>query len=342
MVVTIVDSTVRDMAAEAWVPPIRASVAPDATIEVIETRFSWIILTLQHAYKIKKPVDVGQCKHRTLQARHRSCIDEYWINQALAPRVYLGVLPITRDAAGVLRIKGKGEPVEWAVKMRRLRHDRNLLWMIHQGNVTAGQVAALAKTLACFYHARPPITDDVDNLATRLRRRVLDSAEQLKASLSIDFWADVQRVCRSQQKYLDGARALLSARVCDGRVVDGHGDLRPEHVFLERRPLVIDCLEFSAALRKLDALDDLCLLVMGCERLNRRDIATEIMAQYGHITGDLGVGSLEAFYKSLHAMSQAAAIAASPVEPDFASIARSPQEAVSHLRRASEYLAAAS
>jgi aminoglycoside phosphotransferase family enzyme len=281
-------------------------VAPDAAVEVIETHLSWVFLTRQHAYKIKKPVDIGECRHATREARRRACVDEYWLNQALAPGVYIGVLPIVREPSGGLRVNGKGEAVEWLVKMRRLRPDRNLLWLIRHGELQASQVACLAQALASFYHTRPPQTDEVDDLVARLQRRVADSDQLLKAVVPSAHWPILDRVRFAQERYIEGGRALFNARVCDGRVIDGHGDLRPEHVFLERRPLVIDCVEYSAAVRKRDALDDLCLLAMECERLDRRDVAAQIIACHGQVTGDAGLPQLEAFYKSLHAMARAA------------------------------------
>jgi aminoglycoside phosphotransferase family enzyme len=296
------------------------------------------VLTSQHAYKIKRSVDVGECRHRSLQARHRACTDEYWLNQPLAPGVYMGVLPIARDALGGLYLNGKGETVEWVVKMRRLQNDRNLLRLVRKGDVAAHHITALAQTLANFYHSRPPKTDGYDDLAVRLERRVAEAAQQLKTILPAAYWESIQRVRAAQQRYLEAARPLLTSRVCDGRVVDGHGDLRPEHIFLERRPIVIDCIEYSAALRKLDALDDLCLLAMECERLDRHDIAAEIIGQYSRTTGDIGLSKLEAFYKSLHAMARGANALPSPAAGNGRSNGHEPTEAIACLRQARQYL----
>ena len=329
---SIVEHVNNETAAVPWILPIRDSLGDGSSIELVETRLSWIVLTPQHAYKIKKPVDVGECRHRSLQARHRSCTDEYWLNQPLAPGVYIGVLPIVRDSTGVLALNGKGETVEWVLKMRRLQSERNLLRLIRNGEAAAHQITALAQTLANFYHARPPKTDGYDDLAIRLQRRVSEAAQHLKTMLPATFADSIQRVLTAQLRYLESSRPLLTSRVCDGRVVDGHGDLRPEHVFLERRPIVIDCIEYSPALRKLDALDDLCLLAMECERLDRQDIAAEILGQYSRTTGDIGLSKLEAFYKSLHAIaSRSPAFNRRPNGHE-------PTEAIACLRQARQYL----
>jgi aminoglycoside phosphotransferase family enzyme len=302
--VSIVDAT-SGLSVEQLLAPIRASVGSDARLEVIETRLSWIILTQQHAYKIKKPANFGESRNQMLQKRHQACLDEYWLNQGLAPGVYMGVLPISQDLSGRLRLNGKGNVVDWAVKMRRLRREQNLLYLIETHSLLRNQTTMLAESLARFYHARPPQPDGVDNLLQRLIHRIADAADRLKMLLPRPNWDVINRLQTSQRRYLGRARALFTSRVCDGCIVDGHGELRPEHVFFERRPLIIDCVEYSAALRKLDALDDLSLLVMECERLGRKDVGAEIIAHYIQITGDVVSSELEAFYKSLHAGSSA-------------------------------------
>jgi aminoglycoside phosphotransferase family enzyme len=336
--VSIVDAT-SALSAEPWLAPIRASIGSNARLEVVDTRFSWIILTQQHAYKIKKPLDIGESRNQTLQNRHRACLDEYWLNQALAPGVYTGVLPITQDLSSRLQLNGKGNVVDWVVKMRRLRHEQNLLYLIETHSLLPNQTALLAESLAKFYHARPPQPDGVDDLLRRLIHRIADAAERLKILLPAPNWDVVNQLQASQRRYLGRARVLLTSRVCDGCIVDGHGELRPEHIFFERRPLIIDCVEYSAELRKLDALDDLSLLVMECERLGRRDVGAEIIAHYVQTTGDVVCAELQAFYKSLHAGSTAVAILDAPASRKYKSNGQSFSQAIDCLTRAADYAA---
>ena len=94
---------------------------------------------------------------------------------------------------------------------------------------------------------------------------------------------------------------VLNLRIYDGRVVDGHGDLRPEHVFLEGQPAITDCVEYSAARRKADALDDLCALTMECGHLGRGDVAEAGPVRLPPPNRDECFEHLEAFYRSPHA-----------------------------------------
>ncbi len=132
---------------------------------------------------------------------------------------------------------------------------------------------------------------------------------------------------------------VLNLRVCDGRIVDGHGDLRPEHIFFERQPLIVDCIEYSANLRKLDALDDLGLLAMECEHLGRGDVAEHVMSTYRRLANDNGFPRLEAFYKSIHACAQAVTAAQPRPGGDPADGSPDMADALGYLDQATRYAA---
>ena len=68
----------------------------------------------------------------------------------------------------------------------------------------------------------------------------------------------------------------FDARIARGRVVDGHGDLRPEHVYLTSPPVVIDCIEFNAELRHVDVLDELSFLEAECAGLQAAETGAAI------------------------------------------------------------------
>lgn len=301
---SIAEITAAPTGLESWLPAIEAGAK--SPVRVVETPLSWVFLTDRHAYKIKKAIDVGEARYRSAAFRRQSCADEIWLNRRLAAGVYLGVTPLVREPGGGMRLGGSGVAVEWAVKMRRLRDDRSLLWLINHRELTKEHVGMLADMLANFYFASPPESNVLDDLCNRLRRRV-DDDNLLNVGLPANVRKAVRRIRSAQSAYLEGARMVLNLRVCDGRVVDGHGDLRPEHVFLERQPAIIDCVEYSAARRKTDALDDICALTMECLRLGRNDVAEAVVSVYRRRTGDECFEHLEAFYRSLHACARAAA-----------------------------------
>jgi aminoglycoside phosphotransferase family enzyme len=306
-IVTIANPPTATKSLDQWLRTIEASAS--GSVEVVESDLSWVFLTERHAYKIKKPVDVGEARFRDPARRRAACLDELWLNRRLAGDIYLGVVPVTLEFNGELRLGGHGEPVEWAIKMRRLRAERGMLWLITHGELKPVHITMLAEVLADFYRRSPPQTVLLDDLCARLRARIEDR-ESITPPWPAEFGHALTSIRAAQSDFLEGARPMLNLRVCDGRVVDGHGDLRPEHTFLERRPVIIDCAEYSPLRRRTDALDDLSALTMECQRLGRDDVAETLTATYRAATKDGRVPQLEAFYRSLHASARAAASAA--------------------------------
>lgn len=99
--------------------------------------------------------------------------------------------------------------------------------------------------------------------------------------------------------------ALLQARVDDGRLRDGHGDLRPEHVFLGTPPALIDAIEFSADLRRIDPLDEISYLAMECAFLGGPAWGLRFVDFYAREAEDNAPEELIHFYMARRAMLRA-------------------------------------
>ena len=240
---------------------------PTTRVEALETHMSWVFLTDQHAYKLKKPVRHAFLDFSTLAARKTHCNEELRLNRRLAPDVYLDVVALTADASGRLALAGDGAPVEWLVKMRRLPRDRMLDAALSRGAVRDEKIAALAEVLSAFYGSLAPIGMSLAEYRDRLARDVEACRAELRSPAhelaSELFEGTAEGLCG----FIARESGLLEARLQAGRIVEGHGDLRPEHVCLLERPVVIDCLEFNREFRVLDVADELAYLAMECARL---------------------------------------------------------------------------
>lgn len=274
-------------------------------IEAIETHMSWVFLTDQHAYKLKKPIETPLLDHTTLEARRLACRREVELNRRLAPDVYLDVVPVVASYDGSMRVEGPGTVVDWLVKMRRLPRDRMLDACIARRSVRGAEVDRLALTLTGFYAAaeRQPLTPSA------MRGRILWDVEAKRRSLEEPRYdlrrEDVRAVVAQLRGFLDRQADLLEARAA--KVVDAHGDLRPEHVCLEPVPVIIDCLEFSRDLRLLDPISELAFLALECRRLGAAWIGEQLIAEYLQKSGDDAPASqLVPFYQSYHALVRAA------------------------------------
>jgi aminoglycoside phosphotransferase family enzyme len=159
--------------------------------------------------------------------------------------------------------------------------------------------------LAEFYaHAVPARVDAVGYLR-HLRRGIRADREELVKEKYALPAEDILRVADEQLRYASRARRTLEERVTRGRVVEGHGDLRPEHICLTDPPVVIDCLEFSRDLRMLDPLDELTFLGLECARLGAPEIGGWFMDAYRRATHDEAPAELQRFYLRFRALRRA-------------------------------------
>lgn len=312
-----------------------------AAVQVIETHISWVFLAGDFAYKLKKPVAQPFLDFRTLAAREADCRDELRLNRRLAPGVYLGLTRIVRRADGTLALADDdgaaappGETVDWLVRMRRLPAARTLEALIGAGALSALQVTALGTLLGSFYRHLPPADLDADAYVELLRRQhALNAAVLRRAPPEVDASA-VQTALQAVERVLGHERALLAARIAAGRVVEGHGDLRPEHVFLLDAPVVIDCLEFNRALRLVDWADEVALLDVECARLGAAWVGPALRATVGAALDDAVDDRLFAFYAVLRACLRARLALAHLDEPQPRTPQRWPQLAAAYLQRA--------
>lgn len=270
-------------------------------VETIQTHMSWVFLTDKHAWKLKKPVSNDYLDFSTPEARRLHCSREVRFNRRLAPDVYLGIVPLTANKNGDLQLGGRGRRVDSLVLMRRLPSGRMLDHLIESRSVSEKDIDRLASRLATFFKnlAPAPITCGQyrKHLAADLERAGRELAARsygLPASL-------VRELILCQLGFLERNRGLFDDRIRAGKIIEGHGDLRPEHVCLEEEPVVIDCLEFNRSLRILDATSELTFLALECERLGAAGAGKIIFSRYEEETGDRAPQTLLAFYKTYHA-----------------------------------------
>lgn len=248
-----------------------------ARVSVIETTLSFVFLAGPLVYKLKKPLVSSVFDLSTLEKREANCRAEAALNARLAEGVYLGIVPLVRARDG-LAIGGAGEAVDWLVVMRRLPASRMLDRVIRAGRVTRGEIAALGERLAAFYaaaerpRAGPALYPDRFARQTAEARALL--AEPIVADERERFAAALDRF----EARLAADRPLLEARARDRALVDGHGDLRPEHVCLTDPIAIFDCLEFSAELRTVDPTDEIAYLALECRRLGAPTIGPAVAA----------------------------------------------------------------
>ncbi|MEX2306264.1 MAG: AAA family ATPase [Pirellulales bacterium] len=271
-----------------------------SSVQAIETHISWVYLTDRYAYKLKKPVQFEFLDFSTPELRHRACLEELRLNRRLAADVYLAVLPITQTADGALELNGQGPPVDWVVQMRRLPAEKALDVLLGKRRLLSENAQSIAAHLTNFYARLLPKPLSPDVFLQTLERHIRANGMALLDSLQAER-SRVRRIQSGQLRYLKLQAEEFSNRVAAGRIVDGHGDLRPEHIYVEKPPAVIDCIEFSDELREVDVADELSFLTMECERLGDGGLGELVLHTYERACGDEIPRRLLAFYRAYRA-----------------------------------------
>ncbi len=284
---------------------------PVAAIEVVETHISWVILTGDYAYKIKKAVELGFLDFTTLARREHFCREEVRLNRRLAPEWYLDVVPITGHVESPM-VGGAGAPLEWAVRMREFERGAELARLLPTGAVTGEIIDEVADVVARFhatcardtavdgYGAPEAVRRPIRNNFATLARRLADPA--MKALLErLREWSQIEH---------ERLIPTLDARRTEGFVREGHGDLHLGNIALDRgRVLVFDCIEFDPGLRWIDVMSEVAFVVMDLTHRSRPDLARRLLNRYLERTGDYGGLAVFRHYLVYRALVRASVVA---------------------------------
>jgi aminoglycoside phosphotransferase family enzyme/predicted kinase len=288
-----------------------------ARVEHVQTHISHVFLADGYVYKLKKEVALGFLDFSTPERRQHWCEEEIRLNGRLAPGVYLGVLPVVRGRDGRVAVGGDGEVLDHVVWMRMLPAARALPDLLRAGRVDDAVLDRLAQVLAAFHAGAPAGPDvaaygDPPRIAGLWRDALAQAARFAGSSLPRE---DHALLVEFGPAFVAGHESLFRARQSAGRIREGHGDLRAEHVYVldvplaapdDRAPLppglyVVDCVEFSRPLRCLDVASEIAFLVMDLERLSRPDLGRRFATSYAAAVGDVDLADVLPFYRSFRA-----------------------------------------
>lgn len=281
---------------------------------LIETHISRVYLRGADVFKTKRAVALGFLDFSSLEARARACRDEVQLNRRLAPGVYLGVCALTQGEDGTLvfvqpSALGNRPLLEWAVHMRRLSDAERGDVRLAEGRLSHAELRDIERRLGRF-HAEAACDPHIAEFGApeHIRENVEENFHQLTPLVEDAVEPDeLAALTRYQRRFLESKAALLRARMADGFVRDGHGDLRLEHIYrnADGSHVIIDCIEFNERFRYADVVCDLAFLSMDLRAHGRTDLAELLLAEYASDSRDYGLYELVDFYESYRAVVRA-------------------------------------
>jgi len=278
---------------------------PVLKLERRETHISVVFLTGEWVYKIKKPVALGFLDFRNLEDRRRFCERELSLNRRLSRGVYQDVVAVRESDGNGFTLHGRGRIVEYAVKMRQLPEASSLeQCLIKEAKVGLQDMRDLGRRLAAFYKTgqRDVEIDRYgrrDIIAFNMEENFRQLEPVARDLLDLERW---EFLCQVSRTFLEHHYDLFEHRIKAGRVCDGHGDLRADHIYFYDGVQIIDCIEFNDRFRYGDAVSDLAFLHMDLEHLNRPAWSGALLAGYVEEAQDPELYALIDFYATYRAI----------------------------------------
>lgn len=273
-------------------------------VQVLETHMSYVFMTSSEVYKLKKPVHNNYFDFSNQRLRRENCIREVDLNRRLAPTTYLGLISLKQRDTAKLQLEGTGRATDWLIQMRRLPASRMLDRLIKRNQLTSGHIDQLGRLLSDFYlHA-----DRIDISPGDYRRRYQTYVENWTESLYNPLY---ELPNKQLERLGDRLQNFLSQGDTNGfetrseKVVEAHGDLKPEHICFTEPPEIFDGLEFSRELRCLDPAEEIAFLAIECERLKADQVGSQLFQLYSRFTRDTVPDHHIHFYKAYRCLLRA-------------------------------------
>jgi len=256
-------------------------------IQLVQTSTSYVFLTGDFAYKIKKPVDPGYLDYTTLDKRRFYCNREVSLNRRLCPNIYLDTITISEGKDG-LSVEGKGKTLEYAVKMKQIPRESMLSTLLDTDAIASNVMQDIARKLAEF-HAKAATSEtindygDIEFVLTGTEENLIDSIRYISKTISQKSYRAIKDYTNS---FIEDNTELFYERIADSKIRDCHGDLRVKHICIADDIYIFDCIEFNDSLRYSDVASEVAFLAMDLDRYGRTDLSHAFTDAYITITGD--------------------------------------------------------
>jgi len=286
---------------EALLKPDAYDEDPGDQIELIQTHISFVFLTRDFVYKVKKAVDLGFLDFTTLEKRRFFCEKELELNRRLCGDMYLEVVPINRS--DFIRIKGEGEPVEYAVKMKRMPQDKMMTKLLEEKKVNSKLIDRIAKIVAEF-HSKAETSARISEFGSRaiIETNWKENFDQTREFVGKTTSMENFNFIRERiDGFMKRNVPLFEKRMADSRVRDCHGDIHSGNIFVTDGIYIFDAIEFNERFRYSDVASDIAFLAMDLDFKERTDLSNFLIERYVRHSKDQELTKLLPFYKCYRA-----------------------------------------
>jgi len=271
-------------------------------VELAQTQMSFVFLTEDYVYKVKKPVNLGYLDYTTLDRRSFYCQREVELNRRLCPDIYLGVVPIAREKGDIL-VDGQGEVIEYAVKMRRLPQEGMMDVLLAQNQVSPEMVSRVARILAEFHqkaetNASINAFGDIDAITQNADENFTQTEKYIGNTIPQEKY---QRIKDYTDGFMEKNAPLFHKRIAEGRIRDCHGDLHAAHICFSNDIRIYDCIEFNDRFRYCDVASEVAFLAMDLDHYGQADLSRSFVNAYVAQSQDEELVELLNFYKCYRA-----------------------------------------
>jgi aminoglycoside phosphotransferase family enzyme len=304
--------------AEALMKP-EAYEEDPGNIEVIQTHISFVFLTRNYVYKVKKAINLGFLDFTTLEKRRFFCEKELELNRRLCRDMYLDVVPINKSEA--IKIKGKGKTVEYAVKMKRMPQERMMSKLLENNNVNNRFVDRIAKIIAEF-HSNATTNKRISEfgslaiIETNWKENFDQTEEYIGKTISKK---DFDLIHKRVKEFIKRNESLFEKRKAEGRVRDCHGDIHSGNIFVTNGIYIFDAIEFNERFRYSDVAADVAFLAMDLDFRDRLDLSNSFVGKYIEYSGDHDLTKLLPFYECYRAYVRGKVVSFKRKDPNLGS-----------------------
>ncbi|NIJ52565.1 phosphotransferase [Dyadobacter arcticus] len=245
-----------------------------------ETHISWVILSKKMAFKIKKPVKLSFLDFSTLAKRKKYCEIELRLNQRFSA-IYLAVLPVRHQKNEWFIGEGNATIVDYAIVMKRMLPSKRMDKLLVKGKVLQEQIIALAKEVADFHTYAKVIHSPFDQDESRRTFNDIENAgTYVKENLGQSFQNIITLAIQWSDHFLATNKLLFAQRIREGFKRDLHGDLHSGNIFLYKKPVIFDCIEFNNDFRQIDVISEIAFLCMDLEAFGYPELSDIFLTAY--------------------------------------------------------------